>query len=512
VASVTRPWKRGLTAFLAAGVALASVMTAAGVKRPPVVPRLYDEGIAWQPCSPGAVLAEPAGQADDYVPDTAVLRSRSANACARALIGQDREWLGSGQVPGDGPALRTVATRALLDLHLSERPDGAVIAGWHGGWEYSWPRDSSWVAVALADTGHVGDAYRILVFLARTQLPSGWWAARYTVAGTPVADGRPAELDADGWVPWAVWSWGMAMRADGRAYLAGLRRLWPMVKGAADAGVRALTPAGLPVPSLDYWEEAEQVTLGTAAPLLAGLRAAADIANDLGATSSARSWAHAAVTLANGVQAGFGTYGYHRLASQGAGSDAAVTFLGPPFGPGSPAVGLAVGRAMNSLTLPGGGVLPGSDWRGNAVTAWTAETAFFALYYAETGDHRVAGRILAWLAGHVTRLGSIPEMVDARGRPVSVAPLAWTDAVFLLALTAQAHPVPAPGRVLPDGSANAPQQSQTARRVPSAVSRKMPAPPDSPSSASAASTTAAAVQLDRSSGNGASLAYCQPVR
>ena len=51
-------------------------------------------------------------------------------------------------------------------------------------------------------------AYRILRFLQRMQPRNGIWAARYLPDGSgPVRDGRPAELDADGWVPWAVWSW-----------------------------------------------------------------------------------------------------------------------------------------------------------------------------------------------------------------------------------------------------------------------------------------------------------------
>ena len=46
--------------------------------------------------------------------------------------------------------------------------------------------------------------------------------------------------------------------------------------------------------------------------------------------------------------------------------------------------------------------------------------------------------MLAWLVAHRTRLGSLPEQVNAAGQPASVAPLAWTDAVTLLALLAQA--------------------------------------------------------------------------
>ena len=87
-------------------------------------------------------------------------------------------------------------------------------------------------------------------------------------------------------------------------------------------------------------------------------------------------------------------------------------------------------------------MLPGSSWPGNRTVAWTPETAFFALYDANTGQHQAAGRILAWLSAHRTRLGELPEQVSSSGRPVSVAPLAWTDAVVLLALVSQQHPVP----------------------------------------------------------------------
>jgi hypothetical protein len=54
----------------------------------------------------------------------------------------------------------------------------------------------------------------------------------------------------------------------------------------------------------------------------------------------------------------------------------------------------------------------------------------------------MATQMLTWLAAHTTRLGALPEKVDARGRPVSAAPLAWTDAAVLLTLAAQAHPLP----------------------------------------------------------------------
>jgi glucoamylase len=433
--------------WMAAAVAamLAATVTAAIVlvvtSRPPGVPPLYAEGIARDPCTPTHVVVVPAGAQGQYDANSSVLRT-TATACQRAAVRADQQWLSSGSVPGASAQLKSMASRALLDLHLSLRANGAVIAGWHPGWEYSWPRDSSWVAVALADTGHTADSFQVLRFLQRLQLPDGTWAARYWPDGAgPVRDGRPPELDASGWVPWAVWSWASAEQASGHRARPQLAQLWPMIRSAADAAVRALSQ-GLPAASMDYWEDSVEVTLGTAAPLLAGLRSAADIAGELGASSCARRWDRAATTLAGGIQTGFGRYGYHRRPYQNSGTDAAIVFLAPPFAPPDPVIDRAADSAQKDLTLPNGGLLPGTDWPGNKTAAWTAETAFFALFHAEAGQHQAAARILTWLANRRTRLGALPEMVDARGRPASAAPLTWTDAVVLLALAAQSHPLP----------------------------------------------------------------------
>jgi glucoamylase len=347
----------------------------------------------------------------------------------------------------------------LLDLKLAVRPNGAVVAGWQNaraGWEYVWPRDSSWVAVALADTGHPGLAYRILRFLQRRQAGDGTWAARYRPDGSgPVRDGRPAELDADGWVPWAVWSWAVTQPlTPGSTAWHELGLLWPMVTQAANAAVSSLTSDGLPGPAMDYWEDSIQVTLGIAAPLLAGLRAAADLTTAIG-SASARSdgqrWAAAAARLARAITTTFGESGYQRTPFPGSGDDAAITFLGPPFAGPGPAVLRAARSAQQVLTLPNGGLKPGQSWPGTPDVAWTSETGFFALFDAATGQHGRAAVLLAWLAAHRTRLGSLSEQVNSAGRPASVAPLSWTDAVTLLALLAQSGhlptvPVPALGR------------------------------------------------------------------
>ena len=416
-------------------------------------PGLLEEGIAQQPCDRDAVVGVPVRVRGAYQADSGVLRTAGGfyprqgrprpalDACARASQRAARRWLSDGVIPGRGPLMRSMAARALLDLRLLQRPDGAIVAGWQPQWRYAWPRDSSWAAAALAGTGHGHDALRILRFLQRVQLADGTWAARYWPGGSgPVRDGRPGELDAVGWVPWAVWSW-LAAAPPGGGAVRQLVKLWPMVEAAADAADDSLTPVGLPRASMDYWEDSVQVTLGTCAPLLAGLRSAADIARTLGMRAQELRWARAAARLSAGIDAAFGRFGYDRLPYGRSGPEAAVTFLGPPFAPAGTRVGRAVEVAERALAVPGGGLRPGAYWPGNAATAWTAETAFFALYQAETGRYRAAGQILDWLAAHRTRLSELPEQVTD-GHPASVAPLAWTDAVVLLALLAQGHHLP----------------------------------------------------------------------
>jgi glucoamylase len=441
-------------AVVAAAAAVVGVLVAGGGAG---VPGLYMAGIAEQPCT-GQVVVVPTSTAARFLAGSSVLSTDADSNCTGRAVAASEQWLDQGQVPGTSAAEREVATRALLDLRLSVLPNGAVVAGYHTSWDYAWPRDSSWVAAALAGTGHGAQALSILQFLQRMQSADGTWAARYHTDGSgPVEDGRPAELDAVGWVPWAVWSWAESKESKQSGQTrAELERLWPMVTKAADAAVASLTSDGLPEPAMDYWEDKPiEVTLGTAAPLLAGLRAATDLAGELAAgapsgaaaeraawTAEQARWAAAADRLSAAINQTFGRTGYQRTASAGSGADAAVTFLGPPFATPDSAVRQAASTAQAALKEPNGGLRPGTAWPGAAGVAWTPETAMFALFDAGTGQQAAAEKLLTWLSDHRTSLGSFPEQVTPAGKPASVAPLAWTNAIVLLTLLAQSGLLP----------------------------------------------------------------------
>ncbi|MDX3539983.1 hypothetical protein PV721_37885 [Streptomyces sp. MB09-01] len=382
-----------------------------------------------------------------YLPDgasaSAVVGANDPGALAQ--VNESRAWLATGKVPGTTAVQRAAAQRALLSMRALLKPNGAFAAAWSPPWEYSWPRDGAFAAAAFAATGHDEEAYRILDYDALTQRADGTWEARTKLDGSGPPDARKWQLDGNGWVPWATWQWYQAAPSGSRDER--LRRLYPMVRKAADYAARSLGPDGLPPASPDYWElDTTTANIGTAAPLLAGLNAAADLADRQGMSGDAERWADAARRLSAAIATHFAPLGYQRTVDGKHGRDSAVAFMAPPFNAAPPGLSGALDSTYRALLLPNGGVSPGNDpsfsW---GSYAWTASTSFFALAWSGTGEQARAGRVLDWVLSKRNGLGELPETVNGAGLPSSVAPLGWTDSLLVLtALALQGSPQPTP--------------------------------------------------------------------
>ncbi|WP_243717520.1 glycoside hydrolase family 15 protein [Actinomadura sp. KC345] len=370
-------------------------------------------------------------------------------------VRSDNAWLARGTIPtgGANPATgsdmsyRDMSARALLDLRLLTRTNGASLASWYSKWRYAWPRDSAFAVAAFAVTGHPSEARDILGFLSGVQNEDGMWAARYNPDGTAVSDGRHAQLDSLGWVLWATWFYQVHSVRTG----AELPDLWPMVQRAADNLARSLDAEGLPPASSDYWErhprheqDPRRPTLGVVGPVLAGLRSAADLAERRGDGAKAAEWQHAAGRVSAAVDRQFAPYGYPRSPVPRGLMDTSVTFIAPPFAAADPDVTAAIADAARKQALPNGGVLPGERWAGDKEVAWTPEVAMFGLNAAAAGRTDDALSRLSWLSAHRTSLGALPEKVGPDGRPAGPAPLGWTASLVLLSLYALERPLPVP--------------------------------------------------------------------
>ncbi len=358
-----------------------------------------------------------------------------------ALAEVQRDWLAAGTVPGP-ERYADMARQALLDLDTLTLDNGAVLAGPTAAWLYSWPRDASFVAVALARTGHADDAARILGHLARVQEADGTFQARYLPDESGVPDDRGTQLDGGAWYLWAAAEWYAA--ADDETRAATLDALAPSLTSALAAIEGAIDPVtGMPRPSPDYWEVREtRTTLGVVAPMLLGARSAQELAQSVAGSAPGvgPAWAPELEARAASVEAmldralatRFAPLGYPRH-DGGQVRDAAVAFLMPPFASGSPDVTAAWLAAAEGMERPAGGLAPGAGWKADGIS-WTPQTALFALTAAGAGRVDDARSRLDWLDAHRTDAGSLPEKVLWDGRPADLAPLAWTASLVLLTL------------------------------------------------------------------------------
>jgi len=430
----------------AAGQGSSAILGSVGTTWTPET-RLYSDGVVR--ATAGGPLVVPSHSGYQRLPGTCFLDPGhgwldGAHVATPAEVAEANRRLAHTDLPGRNGQFAGMAVTALLDMEAVCLPNGAAVAAASPHWSYVWPRDASYLAAAFSILGRHGQAQHLLQYVASMQEPDGTWQARYLPDGSGgVPDDRGRQLDNSGWFLWATWV-GAQLAAPSRPVVP------EQLSGAASFALRAVidmidSSTGLPPPSQDYWEvDVEEVTLGVAAPLLLALRTGGDIARWRGEVSLADAARTTAYRLEAAIRDTFSGGGYPRISGRVDGGDASIAFLMPPFAPADAKVERAWRKTFARLRVDNGGLRPGQEWS-DTQTAWTPQTALFALTAACSGDSSMATDLLRWLAERTTRWGSLPEKVTADGHPAAVAPLPLTSATVLLALaTLEGRGLPVP--------------------------------------------------------------------
>lgn len=407
-------------------------------------------------------------------------RTAGADALLEETQAYWSAWLARArplQVPADAPGVEELYRRSLLVFKLmADEQTGAVIAAPEfdpsfsacGGYAYCWGRDAAFITVAMDHAGYHELARAFYCWAMGAQEPEGWWMHRHYSSGHWGPSWGLVQVDETGSI-----LYGMAVhtRLSGGADFA--RQVWPSVQRAGDWLVGNMDPeTGLPLPSVDLWEERTAELSYSSAAVYAGLLAAAELAELVGEGMKAAQYRVAAAALqeailrefarAEGflrgrflkveeqrfqeaqaagrpVRARVGAKGHaiYELAEDPV-ADVSLLGIAYPFGAvrvDDPVMVRTVQRLVERLwSSVAGGMLryEGDHYRGGQ-NPWVLGTLWLGLYEARAGRSGRAREILEWAVARQSETGLLPEQVDPQsGRPVWVLPLTWSHAMYVL--------------------------------------------------------------------------------
>jgi oligosaccharide amylase len=379
---------------------------------------------------------------------------------------------------GLSPELTNLYRRSLLVVRSQIDNDGAIIAAndydittfARDTYSYMWPRDGALVSAALIDAGYSEVTRRFFEFCHRVVTPEGYLLHKYTPDGALASswhawyrDGQkqlPVQEDESALVLWALWKHFERFRD--------VEFVKPLYRGLIIRVANWLMSYrdendGLPLPSWDLWEERRGVLGWTVASTWAGLQAAGNFAEAFGEAHLAARYRKAAEEIKAGVEKQLWRPDLNRFVRminrREDGSwdmDAALdsSLFGLWYFGMFPADDSRIVSTMKAIQdhlwikTEVGGVaryendyyhqvsddktnVPGNPWF--ICTLWLAEWQIAIAN--STDDLKPALDILNWTARHTLQSGVMAEQVHPySGAPLSVSPLTWSHATFVLTI------------------------------------------------------------------------------
>ena len=380
------------------------------------------------------------------------------------------------------PRVAELFTRSLLIIRTQADKRGAILASndsdimetARAHYSYMWPRDGALVSYALDRVGLSELTRPFFEFCARV-LPKDRAALmhKYGPDGTVGASWHPWYIEGEGpEIPFqedgtalVVWSFRQHFAKHGDLEFA-----WEMyrklIKPAADFMAAYRDPnTHLPLASWDIWEERRGTHIFTTAAVCAALRAASELAEELGDPKSATKFSKAADEVRDAILAHFwdedAGFFARMVTTDAAGAvtrdmtcdSSAYSLFAfgvlPADDPKVAATMAMMGRRLWVKAGVGGlaryerdyyfrvsedfDKVPGNPWI--ICTLWLAD--WYIATAKKKADMRGALDLLEWASICALRTGVLSEQVHPFTlQPLSVAPLTWSHAQFVTTASA----------------------------------------------------------------------------
>ncbi|SEF82721.1 glycoside hydrolase family 15 protein [Paenibacillus sp. UNC499MF] len=367
--------------------------------------------------------------------------------------------------------------QSLLIVRTQTDVNGAIIAANDSDimqsnrdhYSYMWPRDGALVAYSMSMAGHQAMMEPFYRFCANVISPEGYLHHKYNPDGTVGSSWHPyvhnggeqlpIQEDETALVLFALWQ---DYKKHGNLELVQSLYRDLIRKAARFMSTYIDQELNLPKPSYDLWEERYGIYTFTASAVYGGLIAAANFCNLFGDEERSSRYRHTAEKIKNGIlthlwdeKEGRFARGLHQKDGTWVRDMTLESSVYGIFEFGVlPADDDRVVRTMQanknglSIKTPVGGVaryhhdyyfqrsqdinqVPGNPWI--ICTLWIAE---WEIECAKTlADLETPRQTLEWVVNHQMESGILPEQLDPyNGDPVSVAPLTWSHATFVLAV------------------------------------------------------------------------------
>jgi GH15 family glucan-1,4-alpha-glucosidase len=215
-----------------------------------------------------------------------------------------------------------------------------------------------------------------------------------------------------------------------------------MIKGAAEFLMKWRDEeTKLPKPvSYDLWEERTGIFTYSSSAVYGGLLGASRIAHNLGKLDFSKRWHKGAEEIKEAIQRFLWNPNTQRFRRSIKPEDDTIDsslfgiWFFDVFSPSDERVRSTMKAIEDHLLKDRGGVCryQGDMYQGNE-NPWIICTLWLAEYYMWLGENERAIKLFHWVADNATDTYLLAEQVDPKGKPLSVIPLTWSHAQYLIA-------------------------------------------------------------------------------